>query len=192
MTELLYLKQTQLERMAAEKAAQQMALERALAVAREEAARVQRCAAARAARRRCPLRQRRGVLAAAGARARWCYGLRGGEAVAHAIVHEQLQQTCLDSANAVWCMPGSRAGHSAARPYQFRARPLLRLPMPRGRRAGRRTRTERAAAAFGGEAEGVVPMEAVSEAYCRLAANRSVGGAVRAAARRGPRTLARL
>ncbi len=69
---------------------------------------------------------------------------------------------------------------------------FLRLPAPRGRRAGRRTRTERAAAAFGGEAEGVVPMEAVSEAYCRLAANRSVGGAVRAAARRGPRALARL
>ncbi len=55
VTELLYLKQTQLERMAAEKAAQQMALERALAVAREEAARVQRCAAARGARRRRPL-----------------------------------------------------------------------------------------------------------------------------------------
>ncbi len=43
VTELLYLKQTQLERMAAEKAAQQMALERELTVAREEAARVQRC-----------------------------------------------------------------------------------------------------------------------------------------------------
>ena len=45
VTELLYLKQTQLERMAAEKAAQQMALERELSVAREEAARVQRCGA---------------------------------------------------------------------------------------------------------------------------------------------------
>ena len=42
VTELLYLKQTQLERMAAEKAAQHMALERELSVAREEAARVQR------------------------------------------------------------------------------------------------------------------------------------------------------
>lgn len=48
MTELLYLKQTQLERMAAEKAAQQMALERELSVAREEAARVQRCGPAHA------------------------------------------------------------------------------------------------------------------------------------------------
>lgn len=45
VTELLFLKQTQLERMAAEKAAQQMALERELSVAREEAARVQRCGA---------------------------------------------------------------------------------------------------------------------------------------------------
>ncbi|KAK9825360.1 hypothetical protein WJX81_003665 [Elliptochloris bilobata] len=88
VTELLYLKQTQLERMSAEKAAQQMALERELLVAREEAARVQR-----------------------------------------------------------------------------------------------RSRSERAAAAYGVETEGVVPMEAMGEAYSRLANSRSVGGAVRAAAR---------
>lgn len=43
VTELLYLKQTQLERLAAEKAAQQLSLERELAAAREQAERVNRC-----------------------------------------------------------------------------------------------------------------------------------------------------
>lgn len=42
VTELLYLKQTQLERLAAEKAAQQLSLERELAAAREQAERVNR------------------------------------------------------------------------------------------------------------------------------------------------------
>lgn len=50
----------------------------------------------------------------------------------------------------------------------------------------RRSRSERAAAAFGAETEGVVPMEAMGEAYSRLANSRSVGGAVRAAARSAP------
>lgn len=43
VTELLYLKQTQLEKMAADKAAQQLALEREVALARDEAERVRRC-----------------------------------------------------------------------------------------------------------------------------------------------------
>lgn len=43
VTELLYLKQTQLERLAAEKAAQQLSLERELAAVREQAERVNRC-----------------------------------------------------------------------------------------------------------------------------------------------------
>lgn len=43
VTELLYLKQTQLEKMAADKAAHQLALERELAIARDEAERVRRC-----------------------------------------------------------------------------------------------------------------------------------------------------
>eukprot|EP00884_Botryococcus_braunii_P015895 jgi/Botrbrau1/298/Bobra.0022s0264.1 len=42
VTDLLYLKQTQLEKLAADKAAQQLALERELALAREEAERVKR------------------------------------------------------------------------------------------------------------------------------------------------------
>ena len=50
----------------------------------------------------------------------------------------------------------------------------------------RRSRSERAAAAVGAETEGVVPMEAMGEAYSRLANSRSVGGAVRAAARSAP------
>lgn len=57
------------------------------------------------------------------------------------------------------------------------------IPLRCGRR---RTRSERAAAAYGVETEGVVPMEAMGEAYSRLANSRSVGGAVRAAARRAP------
>jgi hypothetical protein len=89
VTELLYLKQTQLERMAAEKAAQQMALERALAVAREEAARVQRCAAARAARRALPAVQVADSVGGAWRPGRWCGGPRGGEAVARAFAHER-------------------------------------------------------------------------------------------------------
>ena len=43
MTELLFQKQTQLERLAAEKAAQQLSLERELDAAREQAERVNRC-----------------------------------------------------------------------------------------------------------------------------------------------------
>jgi hypothetical protein len=42
VTELLYLKQTQLERLAAEKAAQQLSIERELDAAREQAERVNR------------------------------------------------------------------------------------------------------------------------------------------------------
>lgn len=44
VTELLYTKQTQLERLAAEKAAQQLAHERQLSQARDDAERVKRCA----------------------------------------------------------------------------------------------------------------------------------------------------
>ena len=44
VSELLYLKQTQLERLAGEKAAQQLALERELAIARDEAQRAHRYA----------------------------------------------------------------------------------------------------------------------------------------------------
>lgn len=43
VTELLYTKQTQLERMAAEKAAQQLAHEREVAHAKDDAERVKRC-----------------------------------------------------------------------------------------------------------------------------------------------------
>ena len=43
VTELLYTKQTQLERMAAEKAAQQLAHERQVAQAKDDAERVKRC-----------------------------------------------------------------------------------------------------------------------------------------------------
>ena len=46
MTELLYTKQTHLERMAAEKAAQQLAHERQLAQAKDDAERVKRWALA--------------------------------------------------------------------------------------------------------------------------------------------------
>ena len=46
MTELLYTKQTQLERMAAEKATQQLAHERQIAQAKDDAERVKRCALA--------------------------------------------------------------------------------------------------------------------------------------------------
>lgn len=43
VTELLYTKQTQLERMAAEKAAQQLAHERQIAQAKDDVERVKRC-----------------------------------------------------------------------------------------------------------------------------------------------------
>ena len=46
VTELLYTKETQLERMAAEKATQQLAHERQIAQAKDDAERVKRCALA--------------------------------------------------------------------------------------------------------------------------------------------------
>ena len=122
MTELLYQKQTQLEHLAAQKAAQQLTLEREIEAARQQAERVSRCDnSAHLALQSC--------------------GYAVGVAQDESVRCGDVQRYC-----------------------------------------GRRVRTDRAAAPYTADGDIVVPMEAMGEAYRRLANNDRVGGAVKAGA----------
>ena len=118
MTELLYKKQTQLEHLAAQKAAQQLTLEREVETARQQAERMNRCSKHA---HLLPCTEKRHWLSVSG------------------VVMGNL------------C-------------------------------CGRRVRTDRAAAPCSADGDVVVPMEAMGEAYRRLANNDRVGGAVKAGA----------